>query len=143
MRSFAWFAAAAVAVTSVTLLAGCTEEDRRGSRPVRRPSGGPHAAATAPASRRSPKVESRPAPRSTSAPRPDEPTRAAAPAEKEPQRPNPAQQRLIEAILDTIEREIKLKAEPDTEETRAALAQLRDTRMALYKELQNELAANR
>ena len=143
MRSFAWFAVAAVAVTSVALLTGCTEEDRRGSHPVRRPSGGPPAAAMAPASRRPPKVEPAPTPHPTSAPRPDEPARAAAPAEKVLERPNPAQQRLIEAILDTIEQEIKLKAEPDTEETRAALAQLRHTRMALYKELQNELQANR
>ena len=143
MKTHSWFAAATVAMASVALLAGCTEEDRSGSRPVRRPSGGPPAAATAPASRRPAKVESKPAPRPTSAPRPDEPAHAAAPAERQPQRPNPAQQRLIKAILDTIEQDIKLKAEPDTEGTRATRTRLFDQRMALYQELQHELEANR
>jgi len=143
MRTLAWFAAATVAMTSVALLTGCTEEDRHGRHPVRRPSGGPPAVATAPSSRRPPKVGSASPPHPASASRPDELAGAGAPAEEELQRPNPAQQQLIEAILDTIEQEIKVKAEPDAEETRAALARLRDKRMALYQELQHELEASR
>ena len=124
-------------------LIGCTEEDRH-QRQVTQGKEAP--AATRKCRQRASSLADTPVQLSDENSQkggPDQREHATPPQGQLPSRTSEPERRIINAILGTIEEEMRLRDEPESEKTRAALARLQDKRMALYKELRNELEASR